>query len=232
MMFRLLVIAILLCSVAQNASAQDGDNVEIHLDSLDDYTPPPMMFETPQAVKSSVQKPSAPLPQRKPVYHGPAIKRPASRIDEGALAIQSAQDILRAIDENYTEASEPEAEPVYQPPAPKLKDLSSLERQGHYEIALPFEQQETALTEAHKKLILQQILIRLQKYDDATLEIRSYASSSETLESAARRIALSRAVAVEQLLLSKGIQEQRIFLRALEQHDGSLQNSMLLVITR
>ena len=103
---------------------------------------------------------------------------------------------------------------------------------GTFEISLPFEADKTELDEVQRRVVLQQVLIRLQKYDDATLEIRSYASSADNIESGARRTALARALAIEALLMDKGIQETRIFLRPLGAVHGEQENAAVLSISR
>ncbi|MCB9980975.1 MAG: hypothetical protein H6860_01060 [Rhodospirillales bacterium] len=226
------------------AFAQEG-NVEINLEILEGYNPPPMFGqavpdEVPARSEPVIKAPEplarvvAPLPQRKPEYSG-FIRQPDLQIDEGELAIQTAQDILRAIDGDSSDvAPQPDANVVqtHSKPAPTLKDLSSMRSDGTFEISLPFEADKTELDEVQRRVVLQQVLIRLQKYDDATLEIRSYASSADNIESGARRTALARALAIEALLMDKGIQETRIFLRPLGAVHGEQENAAVLSISR
>ncbi|HOO82831.1 MAG TPA: hypothetical protein PK513_10045 [Alphaproteobacteria bacterium] len=226
------------------AFAQEG-NVEINFETLENYSPPPM-FE--QAVPDEVPARSepvtkvseplarvvAPLPQHKPQHSG-FIRQPNSQIDEGKLVIQTAQDILRAIDGDTSDVvPQPEANVVqtHSKPATTLKDLSSMSNDKAFEIVLPFEAYKTELSDVQKRIVLQQVLIRLQKYDDATLEIRSYASSANNVESGARRTALARALVIEALLMDKGIQETRIFLRPLGAVHGEQENAAVLSISR
>lgn len=241
MLRALIILAVLSCPVLFYDKAHAQEDVEINLDTLDGYVPPPMMFGDPQ--QEIPPRPAvrgfAPLPRRKPFYDGWLLQRVRQNIDEDVLAVQTAQDVLRAIDGDVDDIEQPVArpaavsEPPKNPPSQKRKDLSSLQFSDSFELALPFPETESSLQNSHKDLILQNIVIRLQKYEDSILEVRSYAGISDQAEGEARRIALARAVAIERFLMEKGIAERRIFLRALAgTTDKNQKDSVLLVVSR
>ena len=99
---------------------------------------------------------------------------------------------------------------------PTIKEEAYLTKSGKpYEVSLQFRVLESAISEDHKIIILEEVFTLLKKHEDASIEVRAYASDEGDQGSAARRASLERALAVEEFLLTKGIEEERIYLRAL-----------------
>ncbi|MEM7651214.1 MAG: OmpA family protein [Pseudomonadota bacterium] len=241
---------ILILTILLSSPALAQDNVEINLDTLEGYSPPPM-FETPAPVadekpRRSVEILAAPVivpkPARKPAYSGPLIGRNAEKsidLDEAQIVLQSAQDILRQIEGKEPLPKEPALEPVAEeivaaPPTEpaRIKNKSSLNAQESFELVLPFAPNETALMPEHQTLLAQQILIRLQKYDDIKLEIRAFASAPEHQKSAARRLSLARALAVRDFLKSRNIPQKDMYLRPLGQSSENNSDYVALILSR
>lgn len=218
-------------SMAQN------NNIEIHLDALDHYVPPPM-FEAEQSLpsqldtsssfsmneraNSSAKRTFAPLPTKKPTYvqkSGFNTSSMEPQLDKSQLVLQNAQDILEKIDssslsDRQKENIEAQADGRIEKKTLKsqIREEATLTNQEEFEIVLPFRYGEDVLSEDQKKIILQQILLRLQKYNDSRLKIYSYAADSSPQQSAARRLSLKRAMAIRDFLIAKNIPETSIFL--------------------
>ena len=82
-------------------------------------------------------------------------------------------------------------------------------------ISIPYVSGESRIEDHIRQTIEQRILSKLMEDDKAHLQIRSYASSTDENISNARRISLSRALSIRTYLLSKGIQPQRLDIRAM-----------------
>jgi hypothetical protein len=83
-------------------------------------------------------------------------------------------------------------------------------------LILSFQALDAALSTEHKKSIREQILpLLITKDQGDSLEIRAYASGDSGQASAARRLSLERALAVEAFLLAQGVDERRLYLRPL-----------------
>lgn len=80
---------------------------------------------------------------------------------------------------------------------------------------IPYISGESRIEDHVRQTIEQRILSKLMKDDTARLQIRSYASSTDENISNARRISLTRALSIRTYLLSKGIEPQRLDIRAL-----------------
>ena len=115
-------------------------------------------------------------------------------VDESDLVLQNAQDILRQIDEEAADEMDlapqaptppSEVKPHVQPIKP-VKNRAGLNN-GMFELKLPFKSGLTELDEAQRSLVLEQIYLRLQKYEDTHLNVQAYASAEIDNESAVRR---------------------------------------------
>ncbi|MEZ5813451.1 MAG: OmpA family protein [Alphaproteobacteria bacterium] len=82
-------------------------------------------------------------------------------------------------------------------------------------IVLSFDALDSALSAAHEQSIKESILPLLTENKDGFIEVRAYASGDSGQASAARRISLERALAVEAFLLAQGVDERRLYLRPL-----------------
>lgn len=234
----LLCFVFVLFAGATSTWAEDS-GVEINLETLDSYTPPPM-FETappalpPPEVDKQRTYVAVPIPSKKPKY----VPSREPDIEESQLVIQTAYDILQQIegDDFVPPAPAPKAsekEPVQKvaPPA-KVKDLTTLGHSGAFELSLPYEGEETALTEQQKKIINREILLRLLKFENTALEVRAYAPSDKEQDSPARRASLERALAIKSFLTEKNIASRRIYIRPLGKNTPNAQkNAVELSIT-
>jgi outer membrane protein OmpA-like peptidoglycan-associated protein len=79
---------------------------------------------------------------------------------------------------------------------------------------LPFTGETAELTEAAKRQ-LDQVATRANRDESARLQLLAYASGSGDAASRARRLSLSRALAVRSYLIDKGVRSTRIDVRAL-----------------
>ena len=245
-MFKLLTFILVISFICPHAYAQEND-VEINLDALQDYTPPPMFDAEPEALTPLPATPPAsveiiktvvtPIPQRKPPFTG-TLKKQEIDIKEDQIVLQTAKDILRQIEgESLESIIEQEVTP---PPAPikevikkpVVKKAEPLALTKPFEVSLPYETAETELSEEQKNILLQQILIRLQKYEEARLEVKAYASSDVVEESPTRRLSLERALEIRNFLISRGVGEEKIYLRALGASEQNNADYVQLTISR
>jgi len=236
-----------------NIAYAQSSNIEINLDALESYAPPPMfepeqpnaqdgLLPLPEPSSLNKKRVNVPLPEKKPVF----IKRrsyDASKeidIDASQVVLQTAQDILKQIDgvdgtlshETAKGEAAPPVVKVESPPAPSIKERAVLSEQGDFNLVLPFKPQQNELSDEHKKILLQQVLLRLQKYENARLEIKSYASSLEAQATYARRLSLIRALAVQKFLIDKNIPETSIFVRPLGADNNGSADYIELIISR
>lgn len=82
-------------------------------------------------------------------------------------------------------------------------------------ISLNFIEGQTELTEDHKGNIQNTLIRELRNNPDIRLEIKAFANQIDDNQSGARRISLARALSVREFLISKGIDADRMDLRAL-----------------
>lgn len=168
------------------------------------------------AVKPPVEQP-APAPTPK-ISAPPAPKMPepeyAPRIIEDTKIQQ--EDAGLTVEESVTAPPAPEA-PVEQeqpaleekvipaalPVVPSLDDLT-----------VPFEGSESTLNAAQQQK-LDAIAAEMGSAGESRLQVRAYATGEDGTTSSARRIALSRALAVRSYLMDKGIKPARVDVRAL-----------------
>ncbi len=249
-MQKLLILILIILFASFPATAQDT-NVEINLDTLQGYTPPPMFEETePEALTPMpavapapveiIKTANVPIPQRKPPFSGTLKKRNVDRIEE-QVVLQTAKDILRQI-EGDTPKNLQEIAREEEPPEPTLlqqivkkpviQENVPITLNGPFEISIPYKPDEATPSNEHRRILLEQIFTRLHKYEDAHLEVRAYASSPALQKSPARRLSLERALGIQDFLLSKGIAEERIYLRPLGQAVQSRSDTVQLVVSR
>lgn len=101
---------------------------------------------------------------------------------------------------------QPVTELILNPP-PKIED-------GLYELSLIFEKESSAVSEeAHQKI--KNLANSIKNEEDLSLRLMSYAQGEENASSRARRLSLSRALAVRSKLMDYGIRSTRIEVRAL-----------------
>ena len=83
------------------------------------------------------------------------------------------------------------------------------------DVTLPFAEGAGDVSADLKKRLDSDVIDRMKKDADARLQVRAYATSADSNSSDARRISLSRALAVRGYLLDKGIKANRIDVHAL-----------------
>ncbi|WP_142848306.1 OmpA family protein [Telmatospirillum sp. J64-1] len=151
--------------------------------------PPTSLLEV-QAEAPPAQKPVPPLPEVDP------LPPPAPGLEPADLA-------LRPEDETVQEATLPALPPA----AGKVLGLDD-------GLRVIFAVENSALPEvAHPEL--QKLALRLAKEEGLTLQLVAYASGDESDTSKARRLSLSRALAVRAYLMDNGVDSERIEVRAL-----------------
>lgn len=87
---------------------------------------------------------------------------------------------------------------------------------------------------ADSKSVLDQAVAKLKQDDEARLQIVAYASGNEDSGSQARRLSLSRALAVRSYLIDQGVRSTRMDVRALGNHvpSGPADRVDILVVHR
>jgi outer membrane protein OmpA-like peptidoglycan-associated protein len=85
---------------------------------------------------------------------------------------------------------------------------------GGSQVSLPFSGEAAELTDAAKRQ-LDQVATRANRDESARLQLLAYASGAGDAASRARRLSLSRALAVRSYLIDKGVRSTRIDVRAL-----------------
>jgi outer membrane protein OmpA-like peptidoglycan-associated protein len=153
---------------------------------------------TPEAVASAPAKPATPAPPPPPAAAAPPPPPQAAPKPAPAPAPAPAA------------AAQPEPKPqVASAPATPAPAASSAET-----IQLLFGSGEADLTEDAKKT-LAGVAQTLRTDDNARLQLMAFAAGAENEASMARRLSLSRALAVRSYLIAEGVRSTRIDVRAL-----------------
>ena len=145
---------------------------------------------------------------------------PAAAQEELELTNPSAQDILKQIDgdvgeelEKRIEALKKDAEnaPVKVRPTPGLA-IEDLKPQkvitsdlANFSVTLDFDANETALSDAHKDMIVQDIPIKFQRVAPARIQVRAFNNTAGIQDNENRRISLLRAIEVREALKAQNI---------------------------
>ena len=166
--------------------------------------PPQDILDDVDARKARIQS-SSPKPSQSP----------------SSSSSSSSDDILvatRAIDTEIAKRlarKEPAA--ASRTPPVNDKDNPSVDPAGISldNLSLNFIDGQTELTEDHKDNIQNALLRELRNNPDIRLEIKAFANQIDDNQSGARRISLARALSVREFLISKGIDADRMDLRAL-----------------
>ncbi|MBL8639672.1 MAG: OmpA family protein [Alphaproteobacteria bacterium] len=192
-------------------------------------TAPPVPDHKPASLpKTLPAKPTAP----KPAAVKPAISKISPpKTDSKAIdskAIDSKNTNSKTAAPITPPATPPAAQPAAQPAAPaatppivtapqppsqapiQTTNISSLDQ-----FSLEFSPGATDLTADQRELLLQNVIKTLTQDSALRVQILSYASRMDGAESSARRVSLSRALAVRSYLLENKIAPSRIDVRAL-----------------
>lgn len=196
---------------------------------------PSVPVETVPAPQAAPSPPPAPVPEA-PVAAAPEPIAPASPAAPEPLAAPAipAPPEMTAMPEPAPVPSAPQAPPARvatanpatpAPPAPGIKAETPIQT-----VALTFEPDDARLNETHRAL-LKSIVAKLSVDGDATVQLLAYAQAEN--RSKARRLSLSRALAVRSYLLSQDVRNTRIEVRALgDQIPGGKPDRVDVVLER
>lgn len=215
--------------------------------------PPALVEEQPQDYRAV----SVPKPARKPVFNGTIIQPPPKSEKKRDEILQNAHDILErqgvsvakvkpavqpdppsAPSEKEAEASETlatqlEEEAVAEEvKAPKESDslpTSLNDIAQNLEVTLTFQAGVETLDQAQERILIEQVLPMLKLHENMRLTVVSRATSADALESEARRISLTRALAIQTFLVSHGIDKRAILPRPLGSSEGASDTAVLRV---
>ncbi len=172
----------------------------------------PLPPEIPEKKKRAALS-SAPVlpPPRKPVAAAsarPEPRRPLPLSSSGMPAVPPGP-----VAQEPLEAPLIQTAPIQTaPPVPEPED--DADRNAATRLTLVYEPQEQNLTQDHRERL--KLLLGMAAASEINIEIKAYASPDGENQSSARRISLSRALAVREFLIeSGGIDAGQIFVRAM-----------------
>lgn len=141
----------------------------------------------------------------------------AGKAGDADAVLDSAKALLEGLDEPSPVAAEPQDKTQKAAtPVPAL--------------VLPFTQGETALTPEQTQTVKTRILEPMLANPSLKLEIQAFASGTKAQESAVRRTALARALAIEAFLIENGIDERSVYPRALGLGDSGTADEAVLLL--
>lgn len=169
--------------------------------------PPAPVRKRPQIAKTPRPKQAiAPVePQPRPM-----VTRPVERLAPAPQNVTQAV-LPTAVAEPLREAAPPSA--IEAAPAP-TEETDARPSFSTPDATLAFSGQESTIGPVQEKA-LSPVLMRLTAEEDTRLQLRAYAAGDAGGKLAARRISLSRALAVRTYLMEKGIRASRIDVRAM-----------------
>jgi outer membrane protein OmpA-like peptidoglycan-associated protein len=194
---------------AENAS---DDSTTEFLDSI-------MAYHVPAGTKKKpVKAAPAPVPMRKPVaLETPKAEKPAEAKKAAAAPAETKPVMMEAPKaEQPAETAKPAAAPAVQERrsrSPEAAAAPSPTAQGG-DITIGFDKNSSDLTPANEKG-LDALAAKLKDMPNQRLQIRAYASDTESNESNARRMSLSRGLVVRAYLVEKGVKPINLDVRAL-----------------
>ncbi len=164
---------------------------------------PPQPTVPPPASRASLRPPTQ-VPEPPSVPEAPAVNvppRPAPAAQAPPIVAEAAAD----------EAPQPPAAPqVAARPDPSDED---------FELRLEFDTGSARLPDAGRQP-LQQLAGQLDEQGDLRIQLRAYAGGTAETSSLARRLSLSRALAVRSYLIEQGVRSTRMDVRALGNKSG------------
>jgi outer membrane protein OmpA-like peptidoglycan-associated protein len=240
--------SILVVLALVGAARAEASNVEIDLNSLNEYAPPPMFGTTPQGKSQKQDQEGSPVI----IYN--------QELEERDVVQPSVEDILRQLDGREAErtpaAQPPEPKPQVEAPPPvvdKPKRVYARQaiKKGNIH-TLPEEQVEPAekpvfeplnyvlqfdpsvegLTPEQKAGIRAAVLPAVRQSEGVRLLIYAYATGSDGTESQARRLSLFRAQNAKDFLVSLGVLEQTISILALGDRAPIPPENKLVFVTK
>lgn len=113
-----------------------------------------------------------------------------------------------------TPAEEPETTAAPAAPEPVVEKASTGTQAADGDMRIMFPSDDTRLSDGAKS-ILDPIAVAVSADDDMRIQLRAYAGGDGISASKARRLSLSRALAVRSYLIEQGVQSTRIDVRAL-----------------
>ena len=200
---------------------------------VDDTTPPASeVAETPPTETASTTPPPLPVPPTEAAQAGSAAERLPPPLPESVTAEARPKDTAGRIPppmppmakttetETETETETPLPEPAAKAPPPTAKtEQALLAPEGAVgapgrTLQIPFAAGETELAESSEQQ-LDALAKDLTSTDTLRVQLLAYAGGEGTSPSKARRVSLSRALAVRSYLIESGIRTSRIDVRAL-----------------
>lgn len=162
--------------------------------------------ETPQAETSQAEMQQATLPSA----DGPGPSAPATTPEPKAT---ESAPVPKATNVAPTPPPAPPAA-VSAPPPPQVASLPPARAAVGDDTRIGFTADQAALDDAGKKR-LSELAAELQGRPEKRLQIKAYADGTAETASQARRLSLSRALAVRSFLIEQGIESTRMDVRAL-----------------
>ena len=163
---------------------------------------------------------------------------PATEVAAATAGTNTNDDVFAEIDSMLSEATEPQDINVPEPALTMdgtdvaLVSTNDAEFSGD-DIRILFQPEDDALT-AEDESVLRGLAGRLDAEPDRRIQLRAYASSEGTSASDARRLALSRALAVRAFLIENNVRSTRIDVRALgdKAESGPLDRIDIVLVER
>ncbi|MCK5284362.1 MAG: OmpA family protein [Alphaproteobacteria bacterium] len=212
-----------------------GSEVEINMDVLDGYQPPPMFEDKQETFIKPLTKEhqfniktdmeivpqfTPPKPKIKPQikYSEQSYINKAEDLLEKNLVTPSVFDVLEQIDPeiDITEIKTPIATTTEQKNNTIKTVLpTSLNIDNVKKITITFLSENANLTSDVKQFLIEQILVKSTRHPNIRIEIQSFASNIDGNICSARRVSLARALEIRDLLINHYIDPKRIDIRAL-----------------
>lgn len=220
-MIRLFLILMFVLGCASLTYAADQD-VEINMDALRDYQPPPMFGATPLPEVSAPAQPvlTAPLPPKK--------AKPLPELKEQDVVQPSAADILEQIEaieqkrrpappKKKAEAKKAPAQEIVRVQAESPKEGAFTEddeyivvpASGTFTLSLPLLPEDQDFGPLRNEL-QEKLIPRMLAQESSRLEIRSFAAGRQQQPGGDRRLSLVRAKQVRDFIVLQGVNPRRI----------------------
>lgn len=181
----------------------------------------------PHQTSSAVSAPtSGPAPAPAPTAKLVTAAKPATAPVATPQASQPAQPAQPALPEGVPDTASinpivpPESPPGAAPPPPPVSDKATTTVEATtLGLRLKFDTEQSDLSPDSVGSI-KELAAKAPAGDDTTFNVKAYSPGKPDDPSTARRISLSRAMAVRAALIADGVQSSRIFVRALGEQYG------------
>lgn len=177
--------------VEESAEEETVDDVQEQVEK-DTPATSPVPLPRPETIQPEIKRPT---------FARPVIEQPQTTVEDTPLAASQEEPPVEEVQVSEVAPAAPSVDNM--PAVPTLSDLT-----------LVFSQAQNDLDPAMQQK-LDSIALHLASTIDSRLQVRAYAMGEDGTKASARRISLSRALAVRSYLMDKGVRPVRVDVRAL-----------------